>query len=71
MNEYNWIDECFRVQQKRFGTWVSYDKDNVAIITSLTEDECIHGTRFYLKGKQEGWNVTNNISYGGEVQNKL
>jgi hypothetical protein len=71
MNEYNWIDECFRVQQKRFGTWVSYDKDNVAIITSLTEDGCIQGTRFYLKGKQEGWDTTKNISYEGEVQGKL
>lgn len=71
MNEYDWIDDCFHIQQKRFGTWVSYDKDNVAIITSLTKNECMHVTRFYLKGKQEGWNDPNNISYEGRIQNKL
>ena len=50
-----WIDDAFRVEQKKYGLWDSYDKDGKCIITSLTEEECVRATRFYLKGCQEGW----------------
>ena len=50
------IDDAFYVEKKRWGTWDSYDKDGKPILTSLTEEQCIRATRFYLKGIQEGWN---------------
>ena len=56
MNEEDfWIDDCFRVQQSRWGTWQSYLKDGAALILSLTKEECILSTRWYLKAKQEGF----------------
>lgn len=55
MNDYNWIDDCFRVEEKKYGTWDSYDKEGKGIITALTEEDCIQATRFYLKGQQDGW----------------
>jgi predicted Fe-S protein YdhL (DUF1289 family) len=58
MNEYEWLDGCFRVEEKRWGTWSSYDKEEKELITSLTKEQCIFATRFYLKGKQEGFEET-------------
>lgn len=49
------IDDCFYVEQKPYGLWDSTDKDGKGLITSLTEDSCIAATRFYLKGRQEGF----------------
>jgi hypothetical protein len=69
MNERKLIDDCFFIEQKKWGTWDSYDKEGKCIITSLTENECINATRFYLKGRQEGF--TESRSYEGEVGGKL
>jgi hypothetical protein len=69
MSEFEWIDDCFRVEQKRWGTWDSYNKEGKAIITSLTRELCINATRFYLKGKQEGWKEVK--SYDSIVGGKL
>jgi hypothetical protein len=55
MSEIEWIDDCFRVEQKKWGTWDSFDKEGKGIITSLTEQESINATRAYLKMKQEGF----------------
>jgi hypothetical protein len=63
------IDDCFYVEQKKWGTWDSTDKDGKGLITSLTEQSCVQATRFYLKGRQEGW--TESKSYEGEVGGKL
>lgn len=49
------IDDCFYVEQKKWGTWDSYDKEGKCIITSLTKESCVSATRFYLKGLQEGF----------------
>ena len=65
-----WIDDVFRVEQKKYGLWDSYDKDGKCIITSLTEEECVRATRFYLKGLQEGWGDAT-ITYEGTVGGKL
>jgi hypothetical protein len=65
-----WIDDAFRVEQKKYGLWDSYDKDGKGIITSLTEEECVRATRFYLKGCQEGWGDAT-ITYEGTVGGKL
>lgn len=49
-------DEIFIVRKQRWGTHVSYSlTDDREIITSLTLESCVAATRFYLKGKQEGW----------------
>ena len=65
------IDDCFYVEQKKYGLWNSYDKDGKGIITSLTEEECVRATRFILKLKQE--NKLNEVgnTYSGTVDGKL
>lgn len=70
MNDYEWIDDTFRVEKKRFGTWSSYDKEGKGIITTLTEEHCINTTRWYLKSKQEGFTEPT-IQYDGVVGGKL
>ncbi|NDB28103.1 hypothetical protein EB151_00960 [archaeon] len=57
------------VLKKRYGLWDSTDKEGKGLVTSLTEDECIKATRFYLKGRQEGWPESK--VYDGEVGGKL
>ena len=68
MTEQKLIDDCFYVKQGRV-LWESYDKEGNGLVSALTEDECISGTRFYLKGRQEGWTETK--TYSGEVGGKL
>jgi hypothetical protein len=63
------IDDYFYVEQKKYGLWYSTDKEDNRLITSLTEEQCISGTRFYLKGRQEGWPETK--KYDGQVGGKL
>ena len=63
------IDEAFYVKEQRWGTWVSYGKDQKGLVTSLTREQCIKATRFYLKGRQEGWPETK--TYDGQVGGKL
>lgn len=62
------IDDAFYVKEGRF-LWESYDKDGKGLVSALTEEDCISGTRFYLKGKQEGFPETK--TYNGEVGGKL
>lgn len=70
MEEFNWIDDCFRVVKARF-LWHSYDKEGNGLVSALTEEYCIRGTRFYLKGKQEGWKDSETKKYAGVVGGKL
>ena len=69
MTDKKLIDECFYVQQKSYGLWDSTDLEGNGLVTALTEESCISGTRFYLKGRQEGWSKTK--TYDGEVGGKL
>jgi hypothetical protein len=69
MTEKKLIDDCFYVAQKKYGLWDSTDLEGNGLITALTEDQCISGTRFYLKGRQEGWSESK--TYSGEVGGKL
>lgn len=64
------IDGCFTVDKARWGTWRSFDKDGKEIITSLTEEQCIAATRWYLKALQEGF-TDDAPTYAGEVGGKL
>jgi len=63
------IDDAFHVEQRSYGLWYSTDKDGKGLITSLTEQQCISATRFYLKGRQEGFSTSR--TYEGEVGGKL
>lgn len=65
------IDNAFYVEEKRWGTWDSYDKDGKCIITSLTEEECIRATRWYLKQKQENLLNQVEVTYSSTVDGKL
>jgi hypothetical protein len=69
MSDKQLIDEAFCVEKKRWGTHQSYDKEGKELITSLTEDQCISATRFYLKGRQEGF--PESTTYSGSVGGKL
>jgi hypothetical protein len=62
-------DDAFYVEEKRWGTWQSHYPDGAGIITSLTEEQCIRSTRWYLKAKQEGFAETQ--TYSSEVGGKL
>ena len=68
MTEQKLIDDCFYVKQGRF-LWHTYDKEGNGLVSALTEESCISGTRFYLKGRQEGWPETK--TYEGTVGGKL
>jgi len=63
------IDDAFYVDQKKYGLWYSTDKDGNGLITSLTEESCVSATRFYLKGRQEGF--AESKTYESEVGGKL
>jgi hypothetical protein len=70
MENFEWIDDAFRVEERKWGTWDSYDRDGKSIITSLTKENCINATRWYLKQKQEGFSETE-IKYESFVGGKL
>ena len=70
MTEYEWIDDTFRVEEKKWGTWDSFDKEGKCLLTSLHKEGCIAATRWYLKAKQEGF-TENTIKYEGVVGGKL
>jgi len=65
------IDDCFYVEQKKWGTWDSTDKEGNKLITSLTEDACVSATRYYLKLKQENRLNEVEVTYSSTVDGKL
>ena len=68
MTDKKLIDDAFYVEKARF-LWHSYDKDGNGLVSALTEESCISGARFYLKGRQEGFTET--TKYEGTVGGKL
>ena len=64
------IDDCFYVQQKKYGLWYSTDLEENGLVTSLTEEQCVSATRFYLKGRQEGFPEPEKV-HEGVVGGKL
>ena len=69
MKEKKLIDDCFYIQEKKYGLWDSTDLEGNGLVTSLTEDQCIAATRFFLKGRQEGFSESQ--TYEGQVGGKL
>ena len=71
MTDKKLIDDAFYVVKARF-LWHSYDKEDKGLVSALSEETCIHMTRFYLKGRQEGWNEeTSRVVNDGVVGGKL
>ena len=65
-------DDCFYVEHRKWGTWQSTDKEGKGIITSITEEECIRATRWYLKMQQDGrFDKIEEKTYDGTVGGKL
>lgn len=62
--EVDWIDDAFRVYKTQYGLWHSANKEGKELVTALSEDVCVHMTRFYLKGLQEGWGETRVLNDG-------
>jgi len=52
--EYEWIDDCFRVWETRYGLWSSETKQGRKMLTGLTKDVVVTMTRWHLKCEQEG-----------------
>ena len=71
MSDKQLIDEAFYVEQSNWKTWKSYDKDGKPLVTSLTSEDCVAATRYYLKLKQEGSLNDNGVSYSSVVDGKL
>ena len=73
--EYEWYETPygkFRVEQKRFGTWDSYSEDGSCIITGLTKESVVGGTKFYLEGIATNWaNSISSQKFDGVVGGKL
>lgn len=66
----NLIDDCFTVESRKWGTFVSLDNDGNPIVTSMTEEACVNATRWFLKAKQEGL-TEHTKTYDGVVGGKL
>ena len=70
--EYEWIDDCFRVWETRFGMWSSETKQGRKMLTGLDRENVIMMTRWHLKCEQEGWpegsvRVINSGVVGGKL----
>ena len=70
--EVEWIDDCFRVWETRFGLWSTETKQGRKMLTGLTREAVIDMTRWHLKCEQEGTlhlytRVVNNGVVGGKL----
>lgn len=70
MTDKKLIDDVFYIKEDVL--WTSYDKEDKPLVSGLTEHDCITMTRFYLKGKQEGWDdnqsrIVNDGVVGGKL----
>ena len=65
-------DDAFYLEEKKYGLWSSTDKEGNVIITSLTEEDCVRSTRWYLKAKQEGeFDKISEKTYNSIIEGKL
>jgi len=66
------IDDCFYIEEKKWGTWDSYTPEGKCIITALTEQDCVSATRYMLKLKQENLlDKSLEKTYTGTIEGKL
>ena len=52
--EHEWIDDCFRVWETRYGLWSTETKEGRKMLTGLTKDAVVTMTRWHLKCEQDG-----------------
>ena len=75
MSDYEWHETPygnFRVAKTRFGTWNSFGEDGTPLITGLTEETVVGGTRFHLEGVATNWaNCITSQQFDGTVGGKL
>jgi len=73
--DYEWYETPygkFRVAKTRFGTWNSFGEDGKALITGLTKEVVVAGTRFHLEGIATNWaNSISSQKFDGVVGGKL
>ena len=65
MNTYD--DGAFSVRKTRFGLFTSYRSDGTPMITGLTEEAVVFGTRYNLKAEQDGTLWTKNVTVIGSA----
>jgi len=58
---------AFSVVKTRFGLFTSYRSDGTPMITGLTEEAVVFGTRYNLKAEQEGTLWTKNVTVIGSA----
>jgi len=71
-NNYEWIDDCFRVWETRYGMWSSETKEGRKMLTGMHKDNVIIMTRWHLKCEQEGTlHLYSRVVNSGVVGGKL
>ena len=72
---YEWHETPYgklRVAATRFGTWNSFGEDGTPLITGLTEEIVVAGTKFHLEGVATNWaNCRTSKTFDGVVGGKL
>ena len=75
MTDYQWISfdlEDYRIEQNRFKLFISYDKQNVPMVTSLTEDNCRFATEnIFLPVRHGTYHLPVRAMNDGRVGGKL
>ena len=71
MEEKQLYDDAFYDEKQRWGTWKSFDKEGNALVTSMTEEDTVRSTRYYLQLKQENRLNDVEVSYSSTVDGKL
>ena len=71
MTEKQFYDDAFYVVHQKYGLWKSFDKENTPLVTSLSEEDCVRSSRFYLQLKQENRLNEVEITYSSTVDGKL
>ena len=70
--EHEWIDDCFRVWETRYGLWSTETKQGRRMLTGLTREAVVDMTRWHLKCEQEGWpEGSTRVVNNGIVSGKL
>lgn len=65
------IEPAFTVVKQRWGTFTSVDAEGNKLVTSLSEDQCVEATHFYLKAKQDKSFTESEVTYTSVVEGKL
>ena len=71
MQEKKLYDDLFYIVEQKYGLWKSYDKENKPLVTSLTEEDCVRSSRFYLQLIQENRLNDIEVTYSSTVDGKL